>query len=82
MKIEINDDYLEYLEKAEKLLGTDYERKGNYISLEDLLLMIRDLEDEISLLEEKIEDTEAYYHDNFEPISPYKMYGISESRFH
>lgn len=83
MRIEITDEYwIKYLEKAEKITSTDYERKENYIPLDSLLCMIRDLEDEIELLEEKIEDTEDYYHDNWKPVSPYEMYGISESMFH
>ena len=82
MRVEIDNDYLEYLERTENKLGTDYERKGNYIELNSLLCMIRDLLWEIDNLEEKLEDTESYYRDNYEPVSPYKMYGVSESDFH
>lgn len=82
MKVEINDSDIQYLEKTEKLLGTDYERKGNYIELDSLICMIRDLLWEIDNLEEKVEYTESYYQDNYEPVSPYKMYGISENDFH
>ena len=82
MNIEIKKEYLEYLEKAEEITRSDYDRKGSYISLENLLLMIRDLEYEIDVLEEKLKNTEEYYHDNYTQVSPYKMYGINESEFH
>lgn len=83
MRIEITDEYfLKILERAEKITSTDYERKGNFIPLDSLLCMIRDLEEEIDYLEEKIEDTEDYYHDNYRPIPASQMYGVSESDFH
>lgn len=72
MRIEITDkDYISWIEKAEQITGTDYERKGNYVSLESLLLIIRDLEDEISYQEEKIEDMEKDIQENYKPLPKY-----------
>lgn len=84
MKLEINDSDIQYLEKTEKLLGTDYERKGNYIELDSLICMIRDLLWEVDNLEEKITDLERDIEDNYEPrrFNPYEEYGVSESMFH
>lgn len=82
MRIELDDYSKEVVEKAEKITSTDYERKGNFLPLDSLISIIADLEIEIDALEEKVEYTEGYYQDNYEPISPYKMYGISERDFH
>lgn len=82
MRIELTNDSVETIKKAEKVMGTDYERKGNYIDIEGLVCIIRDLLWEIDNLEEKVEDTEAYYHDNYKPISANEMYGVSERDFH
>ena len=82
MKIELDNYSKEVLERVEDIMGTDYERNGNYIQLEKLIAVIEDLEYEVHRLEEKVEDTEAYYHDNYKPISANEMYGINESDFH
>lgn len=82
MKIELDDNSVETIKKAEKVMGTDYERKGNYIDLEGLVCIIRDLLWELDNLEEKVEDTQKYYEDNYEPVSASKMYGVSEADFH
>ena len=82
MKVELNNYQKEVIERREKLMGTDYERKGNYIPLDSFISIIEDLEYQVHSLEEKVEDTESYYQDNYEPVSPYKMYGVAESEFH
>lgn len=82
MKVELNNYQKEVIERIEKLMGTDYERKGNYIPLDSFISIIEDLEYQVHSLEEKVEDTESYYQDNYEPVSPYKMYGVAESEFH
>ena len=82
MKVQIDDYGKDVIERIEKLMGTDYEREGNYIPLDSFISIIEDMEYQIHVLEEKVEDTESYYHDNFEPISPNRMYGINESDFH
>ncbi len=33
-------------------------------------------------LEEKVENLEQQIRENYKPISPYEMYGISEREFH
>lgn len=42
---------------------------------EDALFEINELEEQIKMLEQDIED-------NYKPLSPYEMYGISERDFH
>ena len=81
MKIEISDKDVEIIKRAEKIVGYG-DRNGNYIPLEDLIGIIECLIYEVDRIEEEKEDTEKYYQDNFEPISPNRMYGISESDFH
>ena len=52
------------------------------ISVMDLVCIIEDLLGECESLEEKIEDMEDNIRDNYKPISPYEMYGVSERDFH
>ena len=56
--------------------------KGDILSVEDLINMIDDLYYEYKRLEEKLEDEIQNRQDNYEPISPYKMYGVNEKDFH
>jgi len=53
-----------------------------YLENETIIAMIEDLFCEIDSLEEKIEDMEQDIRDNYKPISPYEMYGMSERDFH
>ena len=67
--------------------GTDYDGivLGDdlfYIEPETIEAMFEDLFCEIDSLEEKIEDMEQDIRDNYKPISPYEMYGVSERDFH
>lgn len=52
------------------------------LSIEDLLGIIQDLYYENERLKEEFEDYKRQVEDNYEPISPYKMYGISERDFY
>lgn len=52
------------------------------ISVEELLGVIEDLYFEKEHLEEELEDFKRQAEDNYKPISPYEMYGISERDFH
>lgn len=81
MKIKLEKEDVEILEKAEKIVGYG-DREGEYTTLDNLLNVIDNLLYEVHRLEEKVEDTESYYQDNYQPVSPYKMYGVSESEFH
>lgn len=81
MKIKLEKEDVKILEKAEKIVGYG-DREGEYTTLNDLINTIDNLLYEVHRLEEKVEDTESYYQDNYQPVSPYKMYGVSESEFH
>lgn len=52
------------------------------ISVEELLGVIEDLYFEKEHLEEELQDLKQDIEDNYKPISPYEMYGISERDFH
>ena len=52
------------------------------ITIDDLLGVIEDLDGELDEQKEKYEELENKLHDNYEPISPYRMYGINERDFH
>lgn len=52
------------------------------LTIEDLLGIIQDLYFENERLQEELQDLKQDIEDNYEPISPYKMYGISERDFY
>lgn len=56
--------------------------KENLISIDDLLRLLEDLDYKIGCLEEEFEDYKQMIKDNYEPISPYRMYGVNENEFH
>lgn len=82
MKVKLDEYQTKVIERIEKLMTTDYEREGNYIPMDAFISIIEDLEYQIHVLEEKVEDTEHYYQDNYEPIPAGRLYGVSESKFH
>lgn len=59
-----------------------YFEKQDLITVEDLIATIEDLDSELEEQKEKYEELENKLNDNYEPISPYKMYGINERDFH
>ena len=72
MYLELKQDLID---KIEEITCTDYERKGDYITAENIENMIKDLLYEIDRLNEKIEDMENDIRDNYRPISNEEMYG-------
>lgn len=83
MKVELKDEDIKIIEKAEKIVGY-LERNGNYVNLDDLIGIIDNLVYEANRLEEKVEDLNKDIEDNYEPrkFDPYEEYGVSESMFH
>lgn len=73
-KQEIDDYDCLYADK----LGID----KDLLTIEDLLGVIQDLYYENERLKEEFEDFKKQVEDNYEPISPYKMYGISKRDFY
>lgn len=59
-----------------------YFPKQDIITIEDLLGVIEDLDGEVENLKMELEESENDKHENYTPISPYKMYGINERDFH
>lgn len=56
--------------------------KQDLITFEDFIGDYQDLISENEQLREQIGDLEKDIEDNYEPISPNRMYGINESDFH
>ena len=65
-----------------KQYGIDCLREKDLWTVEELLDKIADLESDNHLLQEEFDDYKQNSEDNYEPLSPYKMYGVSESDFH
>ena len=55
--------------------------ESDFLSLDDLLSIIEELYYECERLTEQYEDLKHQLEDNYEPINPYKMYGVSERDF-
>ena len=54
----------------------------DFVSIDDLLGVIEDLDCEVERLNEKIADMRQNVEDFYNPKSPYEILGISESDFH
>ena len=65
-----------------KQYGIDCLREKDLWSVEELLDKLADLESDNHLLQEEFDDYKQNIEDNYEPVNPYKLYGISESDFH
>ena len=65
-----------------KQYGIDCLREKDLWSVEELLDKLADLESANHSLQEEFDDYKQNIEDNYESVSPYKMYGISESDFH
>lgn len=81
------------IDRAEKLLFTDYEKRwydaeniDGYIEEETLLDIIDDLCSEIDRLQEQLEEQKEKHEEEikefYKPRSKYEMYGINENAFH
>lgn len=77
-----------YLEIEEKLYkevcdatSSHYENRGNLFKEDMVIAMIEDLLNEVEHYKEKYEDLKQDLEDNYEPISPAKMYDIDDSYF-
>lgn len=84
--MKITEENYKVIDRAEKLLFTDYGNKYGFIDDVDLIQMIDDLCGEIDRLQEELEDQKEEYEetirDCYKPISPYEFYGVSEHDFH
>lgn len=56
--------------------------KKDILSIEDLLVVLEELYADKERIEEEYEDFKRQVEDNYEPISPYEMYGVSERDFY
>ena len=77
----------ELYDRISNATSTDYGAKKlddeyYYIDEYDIESMFEDMFCEINDLEEKIENMEENIRDNYRPISPYEMYGMSERDFY
>lgn len=73
--------YNSELEQINRYAYRDFTNK-DIISVEDLVVIIEELLSECESLEEELDSMEQNIRDNYKPISPYEMYGVSERDFH
>ena len=80
MEITLNiEDSRNVIEKANKILMA--KNKDNY-TLDDLIGIIDELTWNYDHLEEEFENYKQMINDNYKPIDPYSMYGVSANDFH
>lgn len=71
-----------FIKKNELTEWTQKYFKEDLISVDDLIRVIEDLDNEIDRVKEEFDDYKQMVEDNYRPINPYTMYGINESDFH
>lgn len=52
------------------------------VSINELIGVFEDLDNEVGVLNEQLEDLKQDIQDNYKPISHWEEYGISEEDFH
>ena len=67
--------------KIKNITNTDYEYRGDFLSTNSIIPMLKDLVYEIQRLEEKIETREEEISNNYKQITPNEMYGIDDRDF-
>lgn len=84
MYYKLDNDELEKINRVSNITFTDYELKGNFISVESMMSAIEDLLIEIDKLEEAKKDMQQDIENNYElkNVNPYEEYGISERDFY
>lgn len=71
-----------FIKKNELSEWTQKYFKKDLISVDDLIRVIEDLDNELDRVKEGFDDYKQMIEDNYEPINPNKMYGVNESDFH
>lgn len=69
------------VEELNKCVAKYFEGK-DIITIDNLIAIIEELDSELKYQEERYEELENNLHNNYEPISPYRLYGINERDFH
>lgn len=79
----LNENDLRILQEVSDITLRDYEIKGKFISLDNLMNVIEDLLTEVHKKEEDISELKNDIENNFEPkkIDPYEDYGLSKKDF-
>lgn len=81
MYIEVSDKEMERFKEISDITVTDYEFKGNFVSVVSLLTMIDDLLIELHEREEQIEDIKQDIQDNYKRIPVSEQVCVSDKDF-
>lgn len=71
-----------FIKKNELSEWTQKYFKEELVSVDDLIRVIEDLDNEIENVKEKYEDFKQMVLDNYIPRSSNSIYGVSENEFH
>jgi hypothetical protein len=81
--IKLQEDERELLDKVQKITDVDYGLESDFLDINDLFGVIKDLVWSYNLLEEKYQDQKQVMEDNyvFNNKNPYVEYGLNEKDF-
>lgn len=71
-----------YIKKNDLSEWTQKYFKEDLVSVDDLIRVIEDLDNELDRVKEEFDDYKQMVADNYKPISSSSMYGVSENEFH
>lgn len=71
-----------YIKKNDLSEWTQKYFKEDLVSVDDLIRVIEDLDNEIDRVKEEFDDYKQMVADNYKPISASSMCGVSENEFH
>lgn len=72
---------LEKVNEIKKMMGVDYNIRGEFVEVASLFSMIEDLEATLENVKEEKEDMEREIEENYRRITPYEEIGMNERDF-
>jgi hypothetical protein len=69
----ISDDEKEIIKTVQKRTITEYDIQNDFINVKHIMYMVEDLLNEVSRLEEELEEEIQYRNDNFKMLSPSEL---------
>ena len=78
MFYKMDEDDEKIYKRVKEITLTDYEKKGDFIDIENIWSMIEDLICEIDHKEEELNDLKQNIEDNYEPIKKEEQYEVND----
>ena len=81
MYCKLNEKEKEIIQKASDLTSTDYQLEGDFINVDNLIVLVEDLVLVCDRLNECYRDLEQDIQDNYKPISKAEQYQVFDDDF-